>query len=56
MEVDADLKELVRMKKEHAAIEERLRQLKKEFGWIDYLTLIDTRKENGGPMWTAVAD
>ncbi len=35
MEVDADLKELARMKKEHAAIEERLRQLKKEFGWID---------------------
>ncbi len=35
MEVDADMQELARMKKEHAATEERLRKLKKEFGWID---------------------
>jgi len=35
MEVDADMRELARMKKEHAATEERLRQRKKEFGWID---------------------
>jgi len=27
--------ELARIKKEHAATEERLRKLKKEFGWID---------------------
>jgi len=34
-EVDADLKELARMKKENDAAEEQLRQRKKEFGWID---------------------
>jgi len=34
-EVDADLKELARMKKEHAATEERLKRMKKERGWID---------------------
>jgi len=35
MEVEADLKELARMKKENAATEERLRRMKKERGWID---------------------
>ncbi len=35
LEVNADLKELARMKKEHAATEERLKQMKKERGWID---------------------
>ncbi len=35
LKVEADMKELARMKKEHAATEERLRKLKKEFGWID---------------------
>ncbi len=35
MEVEADLKELARMKKEHAATEERLKRMKKERGWID---------------------
>ena len=34
-EVDADLKELARMNEQHAATKERLRKLKKEFGWID---------------------
>ncbi len=34
-EVEADMRELARMKKEHAATEEQLRQRKKEFGWID---------------------
>jgi len=33
--VKVDMKELARIKKECAATEERLRQLKKEFGWID---------------------
>ena len=33
-EVDASMKE-IQLKKEHAATEERLRGLKKEFGWID---------------------
>ncbi len=35
MEVDADLKQMEQGKKELAATEERLRQRKKEFGWID---------------------
>ncbi len=35
MEVDADMRELARMKKEHDTSEKRLRQRKKEFGWID---------------------
>ena len=35
MEVDADMKEMAQLKKEYAATEERLRQRKKEFGWID---------------------
>ncbi len=35
LEVDADMVELARMKKDYAATEERLRKLKKEFGWID---------------------
>jgi len=35
MEVDADLKELARMRREYATAEEQLRQRKKEFGWID---------------------
>jgi len=29
------VKELVRLKKEHAATEERLKRMKKEGGWID---------------------
>ena len=35
LEVNADMREMARMKKEYAATEERLRQRKKEFGWID---------------------
>jgi len=35
LEVNGDMKELARIKKEYAATEERLRQRKKEFGWID---------------------
>ena len=35
LEVNADMRELARMKKEHAATNNRLLQLKKEFGWID---------------------
>ena len=35
MEVEADLKELARMRREHAATEERLKRMKKERGWID---------------------
>ncbi len=35
MEVDADMRELARMKKEHAATEERLKRMKKEKGWVD---------------------
>jgi len=35
LEVNADMKELARMKREFAATEERLVKLKKEFGWID---------------------
>jgi len=35
MEVEADLKELARMRREHAATEERLKRMKKESGWID---------------------
>jgi len=35
LEVNTDLRELARMKKKYAATEERLRQRKKEFGWID---------------------
>jgi len=35
LEVNADMRELARMKKEYDATEDRLRQLKKEFGWID---------------------
>ena len=35
MEVEADLKELAQMKKEHAATEERLKRMKKEMGWIE---------------------
>ena len=34
-EVDADLKQMKQGKKELAAIEERLRRMKKERGWID---------------------
>jgi len=34
-EIDADMRELARMKKEHAATEERLRKLKKELRWIE---------------------
>ena len=34
-DIDADMRELARMKEEYAATEERLRQRKKEFGWID---------------------
>ena len=35
LEVEADMRVLARMKEEHAATENRLRQHKKEFGWID---------------------
>ncbi len=35
MEVEVDLKELARMRREHAATEERLKRMKKERGWID---------------------
>ncbi len=35
MDVEADMRELPRMKKEYDAAEEQLRQRKKEFGWID---------------------
>ena len=34
-EVEVDMRELARMEREHAATEGRLRQHKKEFGWID---------------------
>ncbi len=35
LEVNADMRELARMKKEYDATEDRLRQRKKEFSWID---------------------
>jgi len=35
LEFEAVMRELARMKKEHAATEQRLRQRKKEFGWIE---------------------
>jgi len=35
LEVNVDLKQMEQGKKELAATEERLRQRKKEFGWID---------------------
>ena len=35
MEVDADLKQMEQGKKEVAAIEERLKRMKKEMGWIN---------------------
>jgi len=35
LQVEADLRELARMKKDYAVSEEQLRQRKKEFGWID---------------------
>ena len=35
LEVNADLKQMEQEEKERAAMEERLRQYKKEFGWID---------------------
>ena len=35
LQVNADLKQMEQGKKELAATDERLRQLKKEFGWID---------------------
>ena len=35
VEVNADMRELARQKKEHASSEERLRKLKKEFDGID---------------------
>jgi len=35
MEVDADLKQMKQGKKKLAAIEERLKRMKKERGWID---------------------
>ena len=34
MEVETDLKELARMKREHAATEERLKRMKKERGFM----------------------
>ncbi len=35
LQVNADMQELARMRQAHAATEEHLRKLKKEFGWID---------------------
>ena len=35
LQVNADMRELARMKQEHAATEERLKQMKKERGWLD---------------------
>ena len=35
MEVDADMKKIKQMEKGYAATDNRLCQLKKEFGWID---------------------
>ncbi len=35
MELDADLKELAQLKKEHAATEERLKRMKKERGFME---------------------
>ncbi len=35
LEVDADLKQMEQGKKELATIEERLKRMKKERGWID---------------------
>jgi len=35
MEVNADLKQMEQGQKERAAIEERLKQMKKDRGWID---------------------
>ncbi len=49
LEVQADMRELTRMRREHDAANEQLRQRKKECGWIDEHSLIDTRKANGGP-------
>jgi len=34
-EVEADMRELARMKREYAATEKRLKRMKKERGWID---------------------
>jgi len=35
MELEADMKRIKQVEKEHAAAEKQLRQRKKEFGWID---------------------
>jgi len=35
MEFEADMKQIKQAEKEYAATEERLRQRKKEFGWVD---------------------
>ncbi len=35
LEVQADMRELARMRREHDAAEEQLRKRKKKFGWID---------------------
>ncbi len=35
LEVQADMRELARMRREHDAAKEQLRQRKKECGWID---------------------
>jgi len=35
VEVDTDMKELARMRREHSETEERLKRMKKEMGWID---------------------
>ncbi len=35
LEVQADMRELARMNKEHAATEERRREMKRHQGWID---------------------
>jgi len=34
-EVDASMKEMEQLKKEHAAIEERLKRMKRERGFLD---------------------
>ncbi len=48
VELEADMKR-IKAEKEYAAAEEQLRKRKKEFGWIDEHSLINTIKANGGP-------
>ncbi len=37
------------LRRKPPASEERLKKLKKEFGWIDQHTITDTNNANGGP-------